>query len=293
MPVPVSVRPVRTITVLSDRISSHDASREGSSEFCCCAALRWTGSASETNSAPPILTKPRREIVADFGESMDSSSVSRIMRKIPQVFIAFAARCTASMMAAYVPQRHKCGEGSLFVKASLICCTVGFGFFASNSTATIIMPLWQYPHCGTCSSIHACCTGCNVFAASSALRCFCSAQTEASPSIVVSFFPTTYDSGVTQVRISSPSSKTAHEPHCAMPQPSRGPVSFSSLRNTYSTGVSDDAETAWSEPLTLIVTSGGMFDLRFASALPRCEDEIPGGDAQRPIHQDVLRAQRL
>ena len=60
-----------------------------------------------------------------------------------QALMALAASCTASMMAAYVPQRHRCGEGGLLVKASLICTTVGFGFLASNSTAAIIIPLWQ------------------------------------------------------------------------------------------------------------------------------------------------------
>jgi hypothetical protein len=33
--------------------------------------------------------------------------------------------------------------GGLFVKASLICATDGLGYLASNSTAAIIIPLWQ------------------------------------------------------------------------------------------------------------------------------------------------------
>src|SRR5262249_8756612 len=126
----------------SARISSHDASREASSELVCCAALRWTGRAIETKSAPPIFTNPRREIVAAHDESI-SVAVLRFIQANPQACIALAARSTASMIAAYVPQRHRCGEGSLLVNASLICVTVGFGFFASSSTATIIMPLWQ------------------------------------------------------------------------------------------------------------------------------------------------------
>src|SRR5215469_2278608 len=110
------------------------------------------------------------------------------------------------MIAAYVPQRHKCGEGGVFVKACLICSTDGFGFFESNCTATIIIPLWQYPHCGTCSSIHACCTGCRVLSASPALKPFCAAQTAGKPSIVVTSCPTTPEIGVMQLRISAPSS---------------------------------------------------------------------------------------
>src|SRR5260370_28983518 len=44
-------------------------------------------------------------------------------------------------------------------------------------------------------------------------------------------------------RTSSPSSSTEHAPHCAIPQPRRGPVNFSSLRSTNSKGVSGAADT--------------------------------------------------
>src|SRR5215469_274306 len=165
------------------------------------------------------------------------------------------------MIAAYVPQRHKCGEGGVFVNACLICSTDGFGFFESNCTATIIIPLWQYPHCGTCSSIHACCTGCRVFSASPALKPFCAAQTAGKPSIVVICCPTTPEIGVMQLRISFPSSSTAQAPHCAIPQPILGPVSFSSFRSTNNNGVSGSTATFCFVPFTDSVSSVGMFPL--------------------------------
>src|SRR5450432_2713450 len=74
MPVPVSVRPVRMRIVLSLRISSHDASRVGSSEVWFSAALAENpaGMPSETKRAPPVLTKPRRVSVVVIVESIMS-----------------------------------------------------------------------------------------------------------------------------------------------------------------------------------------------------------------------------
>ena len=42
-------------------------------------------------------------------------------------------------------------------------------------------------------------------------------------------------------RISTPSSRTEHAPHCAMPHPNLGVMTLSSFRNTYSSGVSGEA----------------------------------------------------
>src|SRR6266853_4096277 len=82
MPVPVSVRPVRTRIVLSLRISSHDASKAGLSEVWLSAALIGSpvGKASETKRVPPILTNPRLVIVAVIWES---PHVSVFMAFIP------------------------------------------------------------------------------------------------------------------------------------------------------------------------------------------------------------------
>lgn len=42
------------------------------------------------------------------------------------------------------------------VNAALISGSVGCGVFSSSSAALTIMLLWQKPHRGVCSSIHAC-----------------------------------------------------------------------------------------------------------------------------------------
>src|SRR6267378_3074363 len=59
-------------------------------------------------------------------------------------------------------------------------------------------------------------------------------------------------------RTSSPSSSTEHAPHCAIPQPRRGPVNFSSLRSTNSKGVSGAADTTCFAPFTDSVSSFAM-----------------------------------
>ena len=105
------------------------------------------------------------------------------------------------------------------MKASLISLTEGFGLLSSNSVALIIMPLWQKPQSGTCSSIHACCTGWSMSLACASDRCFCLAHRAGNPSRVVISLPIAVEAGVTQERISFPSSSTEHAPHCARPQP--------------------------------------------------------------------------
>src|SRR4051794_14383121 len=66
-------------------------------------------------------------------------------------------------------------------------------------------------------------------------------------------FPLTAATGVTQERISLPSSSTEQAPHCARPQPNRGPCRWSSLCKTYRRGVSRLACTPCVRPLTLIL----------------------------------------
>src|SRR4051812_27618947 len=72
------------------------------------------------------------------------------------------------------------------------------------------------------------------------------------PSSVVIAFPLTAATGVTHERISLPSSSTEHAPHCARPQPNRGPCRWSSLCRTYKSGVSRPAVTLCTRPFTLI-----------------------------------------
>src|SRR6266852_1977825 len=104
--------------------------------------------------------------------------------------------------------------------ASSMSASVGSFFFASSATADMICPDWQYPHCGTSSAIHACCTGCEPSAEM--------------PSIVVIFFPSMLDTGVMQLRVASPLICTVHAPHSAIPHPNFVPVMFRVSRNTHS-----------------------------------------------------------
>src|SRR6516162_4269662 len=101
-------------------------------------------------------------------------------------------------------QRHKVA----FI-VSRIWASVGFGILSSIAFAVIICPFWQKPHCGTCSSIQACCSGCN-------LPCF-----ESPSRVVISLF--TDDTGVTHERTAEPLIITEQAPHCPSPHPNRGP----------------------------------------------------------------------
>src|SRR3990170_406935 len=62
----------------------------------------------------------------------------------------------ASRIRRYVPQPHTFPCIALSMSAS-----VGFGLLASNAAADMICPAWQYPHCGTSTSNHAFCNGCD------------------------------------------------------------------------------------------------------------------------------------
>src|SRR5258705_258481 len=91
----------------------------------------------------------------------------------------------------YVPQRQ------MFpLMASSMSASVGLAFFASSATADMIWPDWQYPHCGTSSSIQPFCTGCDA--------------SSESPSMVVIFFPATLETGVMHERVASPLTCTVH-----------------------------------------------------------------------------------
>src|ERR1019366_981830 len=84
---------------------------------------------------------------------------------------------------------------------SRICASVGCGFLSSIAFAVMICPFWQNPHCGACSSIQACWSGCNL-------------PFEASPSSVV-ISPLTEDTGMMQERTAAPLMITVQEPTLA------------------------------------------------------------------------------
>src|SRR6266850_1887727 len=99
---------------------------------------------------------------------------------------------------------------------SRISASVGFGFLSSSALAVLICPFWQKPHCGTCSSIQACCTGCSL------------PSLDSPSSVVISLLM--LDVGVTHDRVATPLIITVHAPHWPSPQPNRGPCKLRSLR---------------------------------------------------------------
>src|SRR5260370_26261915 len=101
----------------------------------------------------------------------------------------------------------------------------------------------------------ACCSGCS---AGGGARFFFSAYHAARPSSVVTDLPATAATGVTQERISTPSTSTEQEPHCASPQPNFGPRKASSFASTYSRGVSGLEATGHARPFTLILSSSAI-----------------------------------
>jgi hypothetical protein len=105
--------------------------------------------------------------------------------------------------------------------------------------ADMICPDWQYPHCGTSSSIQAFCTGCDASAES--------------PSIVVIFFPATLETGVMQERVASPLMCTVHAPQSAIPQPNFVPVMFSVSRSTQRSGICGSTSTVVDFPFSVNV----------------------------------------
>src|SRR2546427_5911874 len=73
-----------------------------------------------------------------------------------------------------------------------ISVSVGEGFFASNAVAAMIWPDWQYPHCTTSRSSHACWT-------------FLPTDVAPMPSMVVTAWPAAALTGVTHDRRGMPS----------------------------------------------------------------------------------------
>src|SRR5208282_1446032 len=89
------------------------------------------------------------------------------------------------------------------------------------------------------SSIQARCSGC--------------VRSLESPSIVVTFFPTARDTGVTHERTASPSRCTVQAPHCAIPQPYFVPVRCRFSRKTHSSGIWGSTSTVDRFPFTTSV----------------------------------------
>ncbi|MCY1210896.1 hypothetical protein D9M72_225960 [compost metagenome] len=116
--------------------------------------------------------------------------------------------------------------------------SVGVRVRRSRSTAAMIWPGWQKPHCGTSRFIQACCTGCSVLPL-------------ARPSMVVTWRPRTSDTRTEQVVTALPSTWQVQALHTLMPQPYFGPVMPSLSRSTHSSARSSGASTSTFWPFTL------------------------------------------
>src|ERR1700688_1948277 len=115
-----------------------------------------------------------------------------------------------------------------------MCATMssrdGFLLSASSVAACMIWPDWQQPHCGTCSTTQAFCSG--------------GLPSADNPSIVVTDLPATSDSGIAHERTASPSICTVQAPQAAMPQPNLVPVSLRCSRFDHSSGLSGPTATS-------------------------------------------------
>src|SRR5262249_632518 len=112
----------------------------------------------------------------------------------------------AVRMRGYVPQRQILPDMAASISAS-----VGLGLLSRRATGDMIWPDWQYAHCTT-----------STF--SQARWIFAPLSVSPTASMVVTFLPTTLDTGVMQDRIGRPSRCTVHAPHSATPQPNFVPV---------------------------------------------------------------------
>src|SRR6266511_3848963 len=168
----------------------------------------------------------------------------------------------------------------MFVIAASMSASDGCGVFASSAAAAMIWPDWQYPHCGTSSAIHACCTGCARF--------------RERPSMVVTRFPATAATGSTQVRVATPSRCTVQAPHCAIPHPNFVPVRPRLSRNTQRSGVSGTTLTVSRFPFT-VKLMGGMSVVLYEGIVNNVHRAAPGwkGDAPGFASVSLWLCQRL
>src|SRR5437763_10937702 len=143
----------------------------------------------------------------------------------------------------------------MLVIAASISASVGCGLSLRRAATAMIMPLWQYPHCGTSWAIQARWTG-------------CIAPFAGKPSIVVIWVPSAALTGTEHDRVATPSIWTVQAPHWAMPQPYLVPVRPKVSRNTHSSGVSGSTSASRVCPLIL---SRGMWLLLDRPAAPRRE----------------------
>jgi hypothetical protein len=143
-----------------------------------------------------------------------------------------------------------------------IISLVGGALPPSNWVAHRICPGWQKPHCGTCSSIQASCSGC--------------VPSGESPSMVVTTAPSTSAAISWQLSPSLPFTRTVQAPQAPIPQPYFVPRRPMISLISHSSGVDGSALTVWKVPLmfssgTAVATSG---KIGHGKGFPECLSEV-------------------
>src|SRR5256714_921944 len=113
----------------------------------------------------------------------------------------------------------------------------------TRSTAVMIMPGVQKPHCRPWFSRKASCIGCSLP--------FC-----AKPSIVSTFAPSACQAKMVQDFTALPSTWTTQAPHCEVSQPTCVPVRRSPSRRYWTSKVRASASAVTALPFTVIETFG-------------------------------------
>src|SRR5437773_1814332 len=121
-----------------------------------------------------------------------------------------------------------------------ISASLGSGFWESRSTAVMIKPGVQKPHCSPCLSQNACCSGCR-------------SPSWLNPSIVLIALPSACTARTVQLLIAWPSISTVHAPHWLVSQPMCVPVRSSSSRSTYASNALGSTSAVRAAPFTFSV----------------------------------------
>src|SRR6266404_8444511 len=148
----------------------------------------------------------------------------------------------ARRRASHVPQRQ------ILVILASMSASVGLAKSIRQATTAMLCPDWQYPHCGTPSSIHARCTGWLL--------------SEERPSMVRICAPSRAPIGTEHDRMAVPLICTVQAPHCAIPQPNFVPVKPITSRSTQRSGVSGSIPICRDAPLMLIVINVNLLSLK-------------------------------
>src|SRR5215469_13753753 len=119
----------------------------------------------------------------------------------------------------------------------------GLGMRRILSTAVMIMPGVQKPHCNPCFSRKASCIGCSGPSAA------------ASPSIVSTLAPSSCSAKTVQDLIALPLTCTTHAPHCEVSQPTCVPVSRKCSRKSCTSSVRGSTLAVMGLPFTVMDTA--------------------------------------